>query len=296
MLTCFIFTGSEFVGSASQYSHGTCRMRCDGCQGGRASLPRKHIRQRHLYPCNSVVRNIRDWSTVTTSRSRRKNTRLGACLNFRCNLRLFPKIDFLLQFSMTSPWRHDWYSHSHAIFVYLFITGCTTEGSGFDFRQSKQFFSSAQRPHRPASYRKGSGVPSPGLKQSYRPIALIYLVQRLKMCGAIAPFSNTSSRKGKINIYVHVTPWWRMEEWRYSCTIFDLGTKWRWVVSFTLRPLYPWCLFHRRLCGPHSRLRRRGVKNKLTLPGIKPQTVQPVGCRYTNWATLAPSCLRGVVL
>jgi hypothetical protein len=30
-----------------------------------------------------------------------------------------------------------------------------------------------------------------------------------------------------------------MEEWRYSFTILDLGIRWRWVVSFTLQPLYP---------------------------------------------------------
>jgi hypothetical protein len=29
-----------------------------------------------------------------------------------------------------------------------------------------------------------------------------------------------------------------MGEWRYSSTILDLGTKWRWVVSFTPRTLY----------------------------------------------------------
>jgi hypothetical protein len=30
-----------------------------------------------------------------------------------------------------------------------------------------------------------------------------------------------------------------MEEWRYSSTILGFGTGWRWVVSFTPRPLYP---------------------------------------------------------
>jgi hypothetical protein len=27
-------------------------------------------------------------------------------------------------------------------------------------------------------------------------------------------------------------------EWRYSSTVIDLGTRWRWVVRFTPRPLY----------------------------------------------------------
>jgi hypothetical protein len=30
-----------------------------------------------------------------------------------------------------------------------------------------------------------------------------------------------------------------MGKWRYSSTIPDLGTRWRRVVSFTPRPLYP---------------------------------------------------------
>jgi hypothetical protein len=30
-----------------------------------------------------------------------------------------------------------------------------------------------------------------------------------------------------------------MVEWRYRSTIFDLGTRWRWVINFTPLPLYP---------------------------------------------------------
>jgi hypothetical protein len=33
-------------------------------------------------------------------------------------------------------------------------------------------------------------------------------------------------------------PWRRMGEWRCYSSVFDLGTRWRWVVSFTSRPLY----------------------------------------------------------
>jgi hypothetical protein len=29
-------------------------------------------------------------------------------------------------------------------------------------------------------------------------------------------------------------------EWRYSSTILDLSTRWRWVISFKPRLLYPW--------------------------------------------------------
>jgi hypothetical protein len=30
-----------------------------------------------------------------------------------------------------------------------------------------------------------------------------------------------------------------MGEWRYGCTIIVPGTRWRWVIRFTPRPLYP---------------------------------------------------------
>jgi hypothetical protein len=46
-------------------------------------------------------------------------------------------------------------------------------------------------------------------------------------------------------------------EWRCSFTYSDLGTRWRWVVSFTLPPLYPqgkrpWYPLNRSLGGPQS--------------------------------------------
>jgi hypothetical protein len=49
--------------------------------------------------------------------------------------------------------------------------------------------------------------------------------------------------------------------WESGCKLhsfFDLGTRWRWVVSFTTRPLYPqgkspWYPFNGRLGGPQSR-------------------------------------------
>jgi hypothetical protein len=58
--------------------------------------------------------------------------------------------------------------------------------------------------------------------------------------------------------------------------ILDLGTRWRWVVSFTSRPLYhkgknPWYPLDRRLGGPQSRSGRGGEeKNSQPLAGIKP--------------------------
>jgi hypothetical protein len=49
-----------------------------------------------------------------------------------------------------------------------------------------------------------------------------------------------------------------MEEWRHSSTIIDLSSRWRWVVSFMLQPLYilgksPWYPMYRRLCGLQSK-------------------------------------------
>jgi hypothetical protein len=58
--------------------------------------------------------------------------------------------------------------------------------------------------------------------------------------------------------------------------ILDLGTRWRWVVSFTSRPLYPqgkspWYPLDRRLGGPQSRSGRGGEeKNSQTPSGIEP--------------------------
>jgi hypothetical protein len=38
-----------------------------------------------------------------------------------------------------------------------------------------------------------------------------------------------------------------MREWRYSSTILDLGTSWRWAISFTPQPLY----LRERVHGTH---------------------------------------------
>ena len=59
--------------------------------------------------------------------------------------------------------------------------------------------------------------------------------------------------------------------------IFNLGTRWMWVVSFRLRPLYsrvksPWNPWNRRFTGPQSRSGCFGEeKETLSLPGIEPR-------------------------
>jgi hypothetical protein len=70
--------------------------------------------------------------------------------------------------------------------------------------------------------------------------------------------------------------------------IFQLGTRWRWVVSFTPRPLHrqgksPWCLLDRRLGGSQSRSGLGGEeKNSQLLPGLEPPIIRPVTHSYTT--------------
>jgi hypothetical protein len=70
--------------------------------------------------------------------------------------------------------------------------------------------------------------------------------------------------------------------------ILDLGIRWKWVVSFTLRPFYflgkslPYPL-NRRLGGPQSRSRRGDEeKNSQLLPGLEPPIIEPVAQRSTT--------------
>jgi hypothetical protein len=72
--------------------------------------------------------------------------------------------------------------------------------------------------------------------------------------------------------------------------ILDLGTRWRWVVSFTPRPLYPQgkspCYpLDRRLGGPQKRS-GHGGEEKNSQPPRTP-IVKPVTQRYTDWAITA---------
>jgi hypothetical protein len=70
--------------------------------------------------------------------------------------------------------------------------------------------------------------------------------------------------------------------------ILDFRTRWRWVVSFTLGPLYPkgkspLYPLDRRLGGHQSRPERGGEKkNSRHLPGLEPPILQPVAQRYNT--------------
>jgi hypothetical protein len=52
-----------------------------------------------------------------------------------------------------------------------------------------------------------------------------------------------------------------MVEWRYSSTIFDLGPRWKWMVSFKSRSLHSQYLLDRRLAEPQSRSGRCGEES-----------------------------------
>jgi hypothetical protein len=81
--------------------------------------------------------------------------------------------------------------------------------------------------------------------------------------------------------------------WGSGCMdphFLDLGTSWRWVVSFTTRPLYPWYPLDRRLGGPQSRSGRCG-KNSWPYQdsNFDPSVIQPIASRYTDYAIPVPN-------
>jgi hypothetical protein len=88
-----------------------------------------------------------------------------------------------------------------------------------------------------------------------------------------------------------------MGEWMYDRHFLDLGTSWRWVVSFTPRPLYPrerdtGTHFIRGLVDPRAGLDDMEKRKFFTLPGLELPpllVVQPVASCYTDWAIPAQS-------
>jgi hypothetical protein len=119
-----------------------------------------------------------------------------------------------------------------------------------------------------------------GLATGWSPVQgvlpTVYRIQKLEK----RPRPKQRGVKSKV---VHVlnklstTPWRRMGSECIDPRILDLGTRWRWVVGFTPRPLYsrgkntryP---LDRRLCGPQSRSGRRGEEKILDPTGTRTPT------------------------
>jgi hypothetical protein len=70
----------------------------------------------------------------------------------------------------------------------------------------------------------------------------------------------------------------------------DLGTSWKWVVSFTPGERAPGTHYIGGCVGPRAGLDDVEKKKFLALPGLEPHpsVVQPVTSRYTDYAIPAP--------
>jgi hypothetical protein len=71
-----------------------------------------------------------------------------------------------------------------------------------------------------------------------------------------------------------------MREWKNSITIFDLGTRWRLVSSFTTRPLYlpgkeHRYLLHKMLDESQSWTGHCGVEKNVAIAGNRTRSVEP---------------------
>jgi hypothetical protein len=105
-------------------------------------------------------------------------------------------------------------------------------------------------------------------------------------------YSTNNKRNRMSDTNVNVKLWKHEGEWSCSFSILYLGTRWRWLVSFTPRPLYTWGNLLRyplnmRLCGPQSRSGHRGGAKKFCLyrdSNFGPSVVHPVASGYTDRA------------
>jgi hypothetical protein len=86
------------------------------------------------------------------------------------------------------------------------------------------------------------------------------------------------------------TPWSRVEEWRHSSTVIDLGVRWSWMVSSKPRPLYapkgkcPMVVIgYEAKWAPESVWTLRNREKSLTFTGNRTLAVHIV-CRYVDWA------------
>jgi hypothetical protein len=122
-------------------------------------------------------------------------------------------------------------------------------------------------------------LPAWAMARSVKMVSIFLMIRVI-----LIPYISNLLGKGKfvpLLNYLSTMPWRRMGEWKYSATILDLSTGWRWVVSFTYRPLYPRgknprCPLDRRLGGPQSRSGLWGEeKNLLPLSEIGPRPSSP---------------------
>lgn len=81
--------------------------------------------------------------------------------------------------------------------------------------------------------------------------------------------------EGKVVHVLKHHPWRCMEKWSISPWILKMGSRWRWLISFTLRAIHLWgkisrCPFVRRLGGLQS-TQRWPRERSLTVAGIDPR-------------------------
>jgi hypothetical protein len=101
-------------------------------------------------------------------------------------------------------------------------------------------------------------------------------------------------------------PWRHMGEWRYSSTILDPGTRWRWVVKFMPRSFYPhgnspWYQLNRRLGGPQSRSGRNGARGSVVgwvtvLQAVWSRVRFPIHTPIVIWPAYFPYLRNGSIL
>jgi hypothetical protein len=89
-----------------------------------------------------------------------------------------------------------------------------------------------------------------------------------------------------------------MGEWLYRSTFSWSVNSWRWVVSLTPRPLYPWeksprYPLDRMVGGPQSRSTRRRTEHFCPYreSNSEPSVGQPVASRYIDYQKLVIRCL-----
>jgi hypothetical protein len=86
-----------------------------------------------------------------------------------------------------------------------------------------------------------------------------------------------------------ITPWGRVGEWRYSSTILHLDTRWRWMLSITLRPHYlrgksPGTNFIGGWVDPRARLAAVEYRKICAPAGNQTPAIQPVAHPHTDWS------------